>query len=34
VRLRASEAMVGWPVGALLGYLVPALLRGGRVSSG
>jgi hypothetical protein len=28
VRLRASEAIVGWPVGALLGFLVPSLARG------
>lgn len=34
VRLRASEAMLGWPVGALLGFLVPALLRRDDLSSG
>jgi hypothetical protein len=36
VRLRAREAMLGWPVGALVGFLVPALLRGEEqpVSSG
>lgn len=28
VRLRASEAMLAWPVGALIGFLGPALLRG------
>lgn len=34
VRLRASEAMLGWPVGALVGFLVPALLSRDDVSSG
>jgi hypothetical protein len=28
LRLRAQEALVGWPVGALLGYLGASLLRG------
>jgi hypothetical protein len=28
VRLRASEAVLAWPVGALLGFLAPAFLRG------
>jgi hypothetical protein len=28
LRLRAREALVGWPVGALLGYLGASLLRG------
>ena len=28
VRLRAQEAVVGWPVGSLLGYAAASLLRG------
>lgn len=28
VRLRATEAVVGWPVGALLGYLGASFVRG------
>ena len=28
LRLRAQEALVAWPVGALLGYLVASLVRG------
>ncbi|TAL19327.1 MAG: DUF2567 domain-containing protein [Frankiales bacterium] len=28
VRLRAEEALVGWPVGALVGYAAASLLRG------
>lgn len=34
VKLRASEAMLGWPIGALVGFLVTTMLRGQRVSSG
>ncbi len=28
LRLRAQEALVGWPVGALVGYVATSLLRG------
>lgn len=28
LRLRAREALVGWPVGALVGYVAASLLRG------